>query len=206
MPVVTAEDAWAVLEPHIPGFVDCWRGTWDKWLRIGESVPDGQVAIRARAQSNVLYDLMVYELKHRFADVPEVTVSEKGGFLTLNFSDVILLRFKKLDQYMRSHHIMTRQQKLFSLQLVLPGFPDAPTRVTLGYQLDKLRMNLRDFLITCYSGDRLEWYRSLMGYPEQGEGVILFPVEPDMPKPRIEKKPKRGDEEADQGKRETGAQ
>lgn len=211
MAVVDADGASLVLEPHIPAFNKCWKRAWAKWQQIRQAAPDGSIgaALQGRAQASALYDLMVWELEHHFKDVSGVTTSKKGGFLTLNFYDVLLLRFKKVDQQPRSHNIMTRQQKLFRLQLVLPGFPDV-MRAVLGYQLDKLRINLQNLVVVCHTGDELEWSLPVL-MPDTGTGTVgatPIPMQPDMPKPRIERiktAEELAQEEADkEKKKETG--
>lgn len=68
-------------------------------------------------------------------------------------------------------------------------------------------MGLENFLITCHTGERIEWMLPLMKPgAEGGASVIPIPVEPDMPKPRIVKKRKQDEGDAKQDKRETGAQ
>lgn len=211
MAIVGVDEASRILEPHIPAFNDCWNRAWSKWLLIGQAAPDGSIAVALdrRSQAATLYALMVWELEHHFANVPGVTTSKKGGFLTVNFKDVLLLRFKKVDKQLRSHNIMTRQQTLFRLQLVLPGFPDV-TRADLGYQLDKLRINLQNLVVVCHTGDELEWSLPVMrpGTGSTGTGTTPIPMQPDMPKPRIERiktaEEKAQEEAAKEEKRETG--
>ena len=184
MDIISKEDAQSILEPHKATLIAAWNAAWEKWEKIGQQAPDARVDIRSRAQANVLYDLVCSELKRRFTDVPGVSWSEKGGFLTLNFEDKLLLRFKKFDDNLKSHNVMTQQQVLFRLQLELPGFPSAPTRATLGYQLDKFAAGLRNFLVACHVGDSLEWIIPIIAPADAGWDAIPLPSAPEGPTPQ----------------------
>jgi hypothetical protein len=208
MTIIPQDEAFSILEPHIPTIVACWDAAWQKWEKIGQEVPEARVDVRSRAQSNLLYDLMCAELKRRFEGVPGVTWTEKGGFLTLNFEDKLLLRFKKIDKNKRSHNINTRQQVMFRLQVSLPGFPDEPTRGDIGYRLDDLSTKLEDFLVTCHTGKKLEWFIPLLEPNEGQAGEPLpfpLPPQPSTPPAQIRRKKAPGETKDAKPNRETGS-
>jgi hypothetical protein len=114
----------------------------------------------ARSRASIVHDNMVHHVKRVFEDVPEVTFVERRGLFMLNFEDIFVLRFKKLDDRMLSSNIPTQQALGYVCQLALPGMP-AATKLQAGYQLDRSQTAIRAMLLTCPAGSSLYWFLEL---------------------------------------------
>jgi len=117
---------------------------------------------------------MVAFAREFFVGDENIRIFSKRGLAVVNIKDVVLLRFKKLDNNKRSRNIPTTQQYLFRAQLDLPGIPSELTHLEAGYVLNELQTGLDGVYITCPNKNRLEWFIDLT--PLSGTNVARLPI------------------------------
>jgi len=160
--LIEQPQAQSVLEPHISTLQACFRAAWQSWERFGAILPELRYVLAARTRAGFLNDHICQEVKFRFAGCPDASVEEARGLVLLTISNpsdhqpALTLRFKKLNRDLLSSNIQTAQQIDFARQLLLPGFPNV-TRLTAGYQLDRLQSAIQDLWVTCAVQSNVLW-------------------------------------------------
>lgn len=135
----------SVLQPHNQNIKNTIIAAWKKYLNMPE---DNRFPLNTRARANVINSYICFEIQHHtFIDTPGISIIEKSNFLVLNFSDLVLLRFKLLDKNYRARNIQTQLQRDYDNLAELPNFPAKAIRVIAGYQLDKAEKAIKDILI-----------------------------------------------------------
>jgi hypothetical protein len=180
--VISEDGAKKLLERYLSLFKRSISDGWRAWESLGKKAPDLRAPLSKQCRARFIYDHIVEAAKAHFAADQRVTIIEKCGLLTLrvdNKNGTAILRFKKVDDKMRARNYPTQQQLRFSLQLQLPGWPTA-TRLIAGYQLDLLETQIKDVVITCPVGNKVEWFFSIADAEEIG-GTVTLPVTPVIP-------------------------
>jgi hypothetical protein len=181
--VITEDEARSVTGPYLALLRSCIEDGVRKVEDREKKDPDFFHVYPSGARATITFWQIVDVAEARFRELDGVSVSHNRGFLTILINDKIELRFKKLDKRMQSRNFPTRRQVVYQLQLRLVGM-DEPTRATAGYQLN-LDGTLKDVLVVCPRGNRIEWSFSI---PVDGESIIAHP-EVQIP-PSDEDKPK----------------
>lgn len=91
----------------------------------------------ARAQASCTYSHIVAAADRALLDDANVLPKDIRGLKVwiLKSQDVVI-RFKKMDKFGNSQTYQTPQQKQYDMGAELPGLPEPPTRLTVGYLLD----------------------------------------------------------------------
>jgi hypothetical protein len=83
---------------------------------------------------------------------------DNGGYLSLVFDDMVVVRFKKFrDEGFGTCGIATRQQQRFAIQE--PPLLEFPTtgNLVVGYLLDELEASISTLAIACSINEELQW-------------------------------------------------
>ncbi|GHO52907.1 hypothetical protein [Ktedonobacter robiniae] len=150
---------WNLLKPHVPVINDAIKASWIKYLDINI---EKRFPFDARTRANIVNNYICHEIRHRFADIPGVTITEHLGFLVLNFSDLVLSRFKILDRNLRAGNVWTKRQRDYDDLLELPDLPPKAIRVTIGYQLDRSETEIKNILVTRPAHRKIAWHFSIL--------------------------------------------
>jgi hypothetical protein len=183
-----SNEAKKLLEPHISTLNEIFMTAWQK---IGQIPSELSYPIGSRSRACVMYDYICYEAKHKFSEVAGVSVTDYPNFLVLNFNNLLLMRFKMLDEYLRASNIPTCQQKNYNdqnKQLELPNIPPSATRIIAGYQLDRAQISIKDVIITCPQGNDNIWHFSIFGNGPDASQQVLPIDEPPMNGPKVKAK------------------
>jgi hypothetical protein len=94
-----------------------------------------------RAAANCTYDHMFTEAERQLSTESGVTIHEIRGLKLFGIGITAttrgaLVRFKRMDEDGRSRNYPTKQARDYDRQIPLPGIPDLPVRLTVGYLLD----------------------------------------------------------------------
>lgn len=148
-----------MLKPHAQVIADAILTSWKKYMELPNEKTFSWIP---RTRANVVHDYICHEIRHKFDSIPGISIIEDPGFLILNFSDIVLLRFKLLDRNLRARNIQTKQQKYYDNQSELPNLPPKAYRVIAGYQLDKAQVAVKDILIVRSIRKRTVWSYSIL--------------------------------------------
>ena len=135
---MTAEEVqtrvMSAMEPHFPViypiFVNAlalYRDEYPSGVRVEHS---------DRTAANIVYDHVLAGFRREFMEETGFTFLHIRGLHVLNIRDVIVARFKKVNEDGVHRNLPTRQQKDFDRQVDIPGLPLAAIRIVLGYQPD----------------------------------------------------------------------
>lgn len=153
-----------ILEPHELNITEAFKVAWQAWQALCQSQSELlRRPLGARTRANFINDHICHEIKQRFNDMPGVSIAEHMGFLILNFSNLVLLRFKMLNDARQASNIQTQRQKDYDNQLELPDLPPKAIRIVAGYQLDRVtQTQISDILITRPVRKNVLWHYSIL--------------------------------------------
>ena len=115
-----------------------------------------------RSDASVIHDLMVNLAGDRLDCLEQFTYRHSQGlhyYYVSNGKLSATLRFKKLDENMRSNNIPTQQADLFNHQEYQSELPNMPpvASLTLGYILNPTRTSATAVYVTMPHGNRNIW-------------------------------------------------
>ena len=155
---LTSDGAYQLLKPHYPSILDCITIPWNTWEDLQAVAPDACLPLLPRTRAGIIHDHMEQQAMRRFAgSEPDVMLYSNAGFLIVDFSGKIKMRFKKLSSDLHPCNVKTNQQRAYDDQTL---FAPPATLVTAGYRVDSAGM-FRDAQIVCWSGSELRWFLPL---------------------------------------------
>ena len=102
-----------------------------------EEYPSGvRVEHSDRTTASAVYDHALAGFQREFMDETGFNFLNLRGLVVMNIQDIIVARFKKVNEDGVHRNFQTKQQKDFDQQADIPGLPPAATRIVLGYQPD----------------------------------------------------------------------
>jgi hypothetical protein len=188
MDIMPQDEAQELLEPHLPRLKEIFVTAWTKFGQIPTEL---SYSITPRSRACIVSDYICHEVRHKFDNVVGVSITDYPDFLVLNFYNLLLMRFKMLDECLRTSNVLTYRQKTYNdqdKQLELPSMPPLATRVVAGYQLDRVQANIKDALITCPHKNSIVWSFSFFGDEPGASQQVLPTDEPPMKGPKVKAK------------------
>lgn len=121
-----------------------------------------------RSDASIIHDLMIGLAVERLDALPEFSRMHNLGlhyYYASNGEISANIRFKKLNERMRSSNIPTNQAVLFNHQELQPELPNMPplANITLGYTFNSTRTSAEAVFLTMPHGDRNIWTWRLQG-------------------------------------------
>jgi len=165
----TKEQAREIVEPIRKALGQALQDAIADWPKLYEKVMH---ILSPRSQSSIIHDHIVHHAKRLLPPGNGIRSFKQRGIFTVAIENSADVRFKKLDDKLRSNNVRTRQSSRYSLQLRLEGFADLP-RLTAGYVLDDLRMALSRAVITLQVGRVVHYHIPLIG--DAGQQALEFP-------------------------------
>jgi hypothetical protein len=107
--------------------------------------------------ANCIRSHMWTDMLRRFDGRPGCALLTIRQLRILNYRDLLVFRFKKVNSEGRHHNYQTKQQMNFDDQLPLPGIPSAATRLTSGYQPDIIGEMIERIIISRPMGLHTTW-------------------------------------------------
>ena len=172
--VATLAQATSDLQPYLDRLRRCVEDAIREFL---QDQSQHLWKLDPRTQANILRDYMVKNIKAEFPeDEPGVTHRTRRGLFLLNIQNRYFLRFKKLDNRLRTRNHPTQMSLDYLLQQPLTLFPDleAATHLNVGYHPGSTVASASVWM-TCPDGDVLDWKLSLS---ESEEPALLIPRTP----------------------------
>lgn len=129
-------------------FRACFAEAWQRW---GGLPAEARKDFSARSRASIVYDFAATHALKEFDGVGSVAIVDQrnnGGYLSLVFDDMVVVRFKKFrDEGFGTCGIATIQQQRFAVQEPpLQGFPTLGNLV-VGYLLDELETSISTLAI-----------------------------------------------------------
>jgi hypothetical protein len=162
-----------LISPVLAGLHDDWRAAHELYQ---ERYPAEVLAEHDEATAaSCVRSHMLMAVKRRFDGVDGCHVLDLHGLKVLNYRDLAVLRFKKVDAAGRHHNYQTDQQKDFDDQLPLPGLPPAAVRLTSGYQLDLSGQEIERIIIARPLHKSIMWTAQVNVMEEQATWIDITP-------------------------------
>lgn len=164
--------AQSILGPYHGQLLGCVD---EGWKQYSETLPFRLPLISPRGQANAVHEFMAEEARRRLGALDGVHIDEStdNRFL-INVRNRLLLRFKKLDKKLRTSNYPTQTALDFDAQREIDGLPEC-ARLTIGYQLDRMRRNILGTYVVFGVSREPEWYYDLRDPAIQE--VVELPIE-----------------------------
>lgn len=119
--------------------------------------PEVLVELDTRAAAACIYAHMVAEADRRWIGRRGIKPIDVRGLKVWLISDIVVLRWKKMDEDGRSRNYPTKQAQDFDRGKPLPGLPPPAIRITAGYLLDPPKTGYERTQIAKPRGSKIEW-------------------------------------------------
>lgn len=122
--------------------------------------PRSRIDHSPRTAANCVYDHMAAEADRRFADHAEVKAIEVRGlrlWVLGSENPHTVFRLKKMDHFGFTKNYPTQQIEDFDLMQDLPGLPEKPTRVVVGYVADAFFTSVERVQVARPNGRQIDW-------------------------------------------------
>lgn len=142
-------------------------GDLDAIARAGHTLYQGYdprylIEHSSRTAANCIYDHMVAEAERRFEGRGGVMPFVIKQLKLWMFDELTTIRWKKMGEDGSTANYPTRQAKAYDQNLPLDGLPPEPTRVTVGYVLNKDGTAIERVQVARPNGaKRIDWCAAL---------------------------------------------
>ena len=107
--------------------------------------------------AHIMHRHVVHGWEREFSDTQGFHVLEYRGLKVVNIKDVLVGRFKKVDEEGRHRNHDSKQQRDFDGQLSLPGLPPSALCVTFGYEPDPAFSECARVMVVRPQGRSIIW-------------------------------------------------
>lgn len=143
------------------------------------------VEYEIRTKANLAHDHMRSRLKSSLSETLNVKTGKWNGIFAITVGDDAFCRIKKFLKGGRVSVTLTAQQRKFNNQATIPGIPDLPALITIGYYEDKPWTKILSIYASCYTADGLEWYQKFGGEGFSQLNLFDSPISPRTPRAPI---------------------
>ena len=162
-----------LVAPLVVGLYDDWREAHQLYQ---ERYPAEVLAEHDKSTAaSCVRSHMLMAVVRRFDGAHGCHVLNVNGLKVLNYRDLAVLRFKKVDAAGRHHNYQTDQQKDFDDQLPLPGLPTEAVRLTSGYQLDISGQAIERIIVARPLGSSMMWTAQVNVIEERAAWIGITP-------------------------------
>jgi hypothetical protein len=153
---ISKEKVLAILDLYMPRMADCIMAGWNDYATI--YAPQHHIHT-PRTRASIIRDHIVAHVRETFDNVRNVVIIDKrSGLFCLEVKGLVVVRFKKLNEQMRTSNIPTQQALAFEQQMSLPDIPHDAAHINAGYSPDKLWTNLKGIFIAAPNGKKIDWF------------------------------------------------
>ncbi len=107
--------------------------------------------------AHIVHCHLVHGWEREFSDTPGFHVLEYHGLKVVNIKDILVGRFKKVDEEGHHRNHDSKQQRDFDGQLSLPDLPPSALRVTFGYEPDPAFSECTRVMVVRPQGRSILW-------------------------------------------------
>ena len=130
------------------------------WQEYSSYPVEHRLKHTSRSRASLMHDHIVFAARLAFDGITDINMVEINKLFIVTFGADIALRFKKLDDNLRSSGIETQQSLDFSRQFDLPGIASV-THLEAGYRLNRLGTALAGVYICCPNGISILWHHEI---------------------------------------------
>jgi hypothetical protein len=171
--MISLDEAQRILGPYHGDLLDCTMNGWNVFIsQIAPNYPP----FEKRTRRNLVNNLIMHEVTKCFFEVPGTHISTFHGRSVLQIGPLVV-RFKKVDEDLRTSNFPTPTALLFDGQAPLPGIPRGD-RVTVGYLLNEFETSILGVFVILAKSDSVLWSYELSVAMDL---VELFPRGTDRP-------------------------
>lgn len=149
------------LEPRLQALHNITHHGHDMYLGLPTS---HTVEYDTSTQAQITYQHILAEARHQLDDLADVRFLDiKNLKVWLLEKENIVIRFKKTDGQGLSRNYPTGQARDYEAGREIPGLPQAPTRLTVGYMLDDTGLEIERTQISLPNGRKTMWCAAIIG-------------------------------------------
>jgi hypothetical protein len=185
--VTPQEVAESEIDPYSERIARCLQAGPQTWEELVKLAPAQLKRSSERSKASFMYDCIADAIEREFeGEGPDVSVTRVYGSIRLNIKDILIAKFNRLNARGRPSRNNTYIQRAFFSQLNAPMAPTAaenvqqlrreeqqvlpgitlPTKIIIGWQLDKLKREITNILVSCPFGKENLWSFSIGGADE----------------------------------------
>jgi hypothetical protein len=131
---------------------------------------------RDRTAANCVYDHAFHRIKELLDDEPGCHFLAVRGLEVLNYLDLAVLRFKKVNGAGRWRNYQTQQQQDFDRQLPLAGLPRAAVRLVIGYEPDTAFTAVERVIVARPLANTVRWTSQIVAVDDAASWTDITPA------------------------------
>lgn len=136
--------------------------SFEDWNRIQEfsnTLNIGSVLYKPRTKAGIVHDHICHRVLREFYSDTDINVGEFNGVFGFLYKEMFFIRFKKMNsKTLNLSSINTNQNLKYLYQdSSIPGLPEKPTILYIGYTLDKTSSGIQGIYTACWNGNQLAW-------------------------------------------------
>lgn len=160
MSLITEEQAINFLEPHLGAIWEIVKGGWDDYLSLYSDTV--RVTHCSTTRANIVHDHQIARASRYAQAANDVRIFDLSKLKILVIDGQFAIRFKKVDDDLRSANQPTRQVEEFRAQEQLADLPST-YNLEAGYLLNKLETEIQGIYLVCPNRKGHYWASELNG-------------------------------------------
>jgi len=158
MSLISEQEAIRHLQPHISAIRDIIVGGWGDY--IAKYPEDVRVLHCPTTRAGIVHDHQIHRASVYAQEASGVPLYDLTRLKMLVIDGRFAIRFKKLDNDLRSANLQTKQVREFRSQEQLCGLPQTHN-LEAGYLLSELETEIQDVFLVCPNKSGLYWAAKL---------------------------------------------
>lgn len=132
---------------------------WNKIQQFSNSLSIGSVIYKSRTKAGIVHDHICHRVQAEFFENVDIKVGEFNGVFGFLYKEMFFIRFKKMNSktFNLSNVNTTQNSKYLYQASSIPGLPDKPTILYVGYTLDNTSSTIQGIYTACWDGSQLMW-------------------------------------------------
>lgn len=179
---ITLPKAQSLLQPdRVPAFVRALKNSMHVW---NTTLSQSQLVLSSSTRAGVINDYWYYFANQQLGGKAGISVQQEQLQRFLVVDDQLIVRFKLVDQNLRSRNYPTSMSKNWNNQLPLKGIPSL-SRCEFGYRLTLTGTAIEDAFLLLRSGEKLLWVWQVFGSQIDTIPIQLPFPSPGQPQPSV---------------------
>jgi hypothetical protein len=155
----------------------CIKGAWKDYLGYPDHL---RLQHTPRSRASLVHDHIVMRVRNAFDDFDDVRLHDINKLFVLVLPGEVVIRFKKLNDNLRSSGIPTQQRLEFAAQGDLPGI-ESVTHLEAGYTLNEFETAIDGVHVVCPYNDSVLWAHEIFVEDDDQAKVVALPAGPTSP-------------------------